>query len=93
MICYVYLNNDFIFNNQIGFDSCTDEWYCLSCAWNAKIEIWNSRIGERYLCRCCGKSGLLLDEDSPKYLNYERDHKSNESTFDFEKRLWFSNLE
>ena len=88
-----YLNTNFVFSNQIGSDSCTDEWYCLGCAWNAKIEIWDSRIGKRYLCQWCGMSGNLLDEDGPKYLNCERDHKPNESTFDFEKRLWFSDLE
>lgn len=76
------------FFNQIGIDSCTDEWYCLGCGWNAKIEIWVSRIGERYVCRCCGMMGLLLDEDGPKFLNYERDHGLNESTYEFENRIW-----
>lgn len=75
--------------NEIGNNSCNDEWYCLGCGWNTKIEIWHSRIGERYLCYCCGMSGLLLDEDAPKFLNYERDHPdANESTYDFEKRMW-----
>ncbi len=62
--------------NEIGINSCTDEWYCLTCGWNAKIEIWNTRIGDRYLCHWCWKSGLLLDEDGPKFLNYERDQAS-----------------
>lgn len=29
-----YLNNNSIFTSPIGSDSCTDEWYCLGCAWN-----------------------------------------------------------
>lgn len=63
------------------------KFYCLGCGWNALIQVWNSKIGPRYVCKNCGMMGSMLDFDSPKLLN-ENEQADNETTFDFEKRIF-----
>lgn len=63
------------------------KYYCISCGWNANIEIWKTAIGKRYVCKNCGIKGLMSEYDAPKFLN-ENEQADNESNFDFEKRIF-----
>lgn len=45
------------------------KYYCFHCGWNANIETWITKIGERYVCKSCGVDGYLNDVDAPKFLN------------------------
>jgi hypothetical protein len=60
-------------------------WYCYHCGFNCKIEFWESKIGERYICEC-GVYGLMTDFDAPKQII--DDQGDNESCYDFRARIY-----
>lgn len=64
------------------------KFYCLNCGWNCNIELWKTKLGEKYVCKNCGINGYTNDLDAPKLFDSEECQFENESDFDFIKRHW-----
>lgn len=62
-------------------------YYCLHCGWNARVEIFISGIGARWVCKTCGSYGLCSDPDSPKLIPMNAQGKY-ETDFDFSRRTF-----
>lgn len=59
-------------------------WWCYHC-WQNSIESWDSMIGAKWVCKCCGAFGNMADPDAPKFITEEeRDHLEEDYRKQFE---------